>query len=52
MYVDGYKRRCYLVLASFLRDYKEQVFITDIKANMQCSVYHVFPKQKELVTKL
>ena len=30
----GYKRRYYPVLADFMVDYKEQVFITGIKANM------------------
>ena len=52
VYVDSYKRRCYPVLAGFMVDYKEQVFITGIKANMQCSICHVSPKEKELVTRL
>ena len=34
VYADGYKRRCYLILTSFIIDYKVQVLITDIKTNM------------------
>ena len=48
---DGYKRRCYLVLAGLMVDYEEQVLITGIKANMQCSICHVPPKVRELVTR-
>ncbi len=33
-------------------DYEEQVFITGIKANMQCSICHVPPKERELVTRM
>ncbi len=49
VYADGYKKLCYPVLASFMIDYKEQVFITSIKANMQCWIYHVPLKEKKLV---
>ena len=31
---DGYKRRCYPILAGLMVDYKEQILITCIKANM------------------
>ena len=48
---DGFKRRCYLVLAGLMVDYKEQVLITGVKANMQCSICHVLPKERERVTK-
>ena len=48
--VKGYKRRCYSVLADFIMDYKEQVLIIGIKANMQCSICHVPTKKRELVT--
>ncbi len=41
---DNYKRRCYLVLASLIVDYKEQVFIIRIKRNMQ---YFIFHQKKE-----
>ena len=50
--VDGYKRRCYPVVASLMMDYEDQVLITGIKANMQCSICHVPPKEGELVTRL
>ena len=29
-------------------DYKEQVFITGIKANMPCSICHILPKKKRV----
>ena len=48
---DGFKRHCYSILASLMVDYKEQVLITGIKANMQCSICHVPPKERECVTK-
>ncbi len=48
---NGYKRRCYPVLAGLMVDYEEQVLITDIKANMQCSICHVPPKERDLVTR-
>ena len=52
MYADSYKRRCYSILESFIVDYKEQVLITGIKGNMQCLIYYILPKEKELVTRL
>ena len=45
---DGYKRHCYPVHAGFMEDYKEQVFITGIKANIQCSICHV-PQKKRII---
>ena len=48
---DGFKRRCYPVLAGLMVDYEEQVLITGVKANMQCSICHVPPKERECVTK-
>ena len=41
VYLDGYKRYCYLILAGLMVDYEEQVFIIGIKANMQCSICHI-----------
>ena len=38
---DGYKKRCYPLLAGLMVDFKEQVFITDIKVNMQFSICYV-----------
>ena len=32
--VNGYKRRCYPVLADFIVNYKEKVLITGIKAKI------------------
>ena len=52
IYADGYKRRCYPVLTSLMVDYKKQVFIIGIKANMQYSIYHVLSKERELVSRL
>ena len=46
---DNYKRRCYFILIDFMVDYKKQVFIINIKANMQCLICHILPKKKKLV---
>ena len=45
IYVDGLKRCYYPILAGVIVDYKEQVFITEIKANVQCSICHVPPQE-------
>ena len=42
---DGLKCCYYLIFVSIKVDYKEQVLITKIKANVQCSVCHVFPQK-------
>ena len=34
MYVNGYKKHCYLILTSLMMDYKEQILITGIKTNI------------------
>lgn len=52
MFANGYKRRCYLVLAGFMVDYKEQVFIIDIKVNMQYLICNIPLKERELVIRL
>lgn len=49
MYIDSYKKHCYLVLADLMANCKEQVLITSIKTNMQCSICHVPLKEKELL---
>ena len=49
-YADDFKRRCYPVFAGLIVDYKEQVLITDVKANMQCAICHVSPKERECVS--
>ena len=41
--VDGLKRHYYSILAGVIVDYKEQVLITKIKANVQYSICDVFP---------
>lgn len=52
VYADGYKRHCYLVLAGFLLDYKEQVIITGIKSNLQYLICHILLKEREFITRL
>ena len=34
VYINGYKKYCYPILADLIIDYKEQVLITGIKANI------------------
>lgn len=34
VYIDNYKRCCYLILTGFIIDYKEQVLIISIKVNI------------------
>ena len=48
---NSFKRRCYPVLADLMVDYEEQVLITEVKANMQCSICHVPPKKRQRMTK-
>ena len=52
VYANGCKRHCYLILARLIVDYEEQVLIIRIKANMQCLIYYVPPKERELVIRL
>ncbi len=52
IYADGLKYHCYLKLASLIVNYKEQVLIIEIKANIQYSVYHVLPQEWENLTKI
>lgn len=47
--VNGYKLYYYFILASFIVDFKEQVFILDIKANMQYLICYFSSKEKESV---
>lgn len=49
IFADGYNKCCYPVLTDFMIDYKEQVFITGIKVNMECLTYYILPKERELV---
>ena len=47
-YADSFKRRFYPVFVGLMVDYEEQVLITDVKANMQYSIYQVPPKIKNV----
>ena len=51
-YTDDFKKCCYPILAGLIVDYKEQVFITSIKANMECFICHILSKKSECVIKL
>lgn len=46
MYTNDYKKHYYLLLANFIVDYKEQVIIMGIKANMQYLIYYISPKKE------
>ena len=50
-YANRFKQRCYPILAGLMVDYKEQVLITGVKANMQCFICYAPLKERELVTK-
>lgn len=52
IYTNGYKYYCYLILACFIVDYKEQVFIIGIKANMQYLICDIPAKKRNPVTQL
>lgn len=41
VYVDGYKKCCYPILASFIIDYKKPGLIIDIKTNKQYSICYI-----------
>ena len=46
MYTNGYKKRCYSILADLMVDYKEQVLIIGIKVNMQYLICHIPQKKR------
>ena len=48
---NGFKRRCYSVFAGLIVDYKEQVLIIGVKANIQYFICHIQPKKRKRVTK-
>lgn len=50
--IDSLKHRYYLILAGGIVDYKEQVLITGIKANMQYFICYISPQEQENLTKL
>ena len=49
-YVDGRNRRCYLVIAGFIADYKEQVLITRVKSRVYYILYYVPPSKREILS--
>ena len=51
-YANGFKQYYYFILTGLMRDYKEQVLIIGIKANIQFFIYHIPTKKKECMTKL
>ena len=51
-YANSFKRRCYPVFVGLMVDYKEQVLITGVKANMKCFICLILPKKREYVIKL
>lgn len=50
-YANSFKYYYFLILVDVIVDYKKQVFITRIKADMQSFVYQVPPKKQENLTK-
>lgn len=48
---NSLKRCCYLIFADIIVNYKEQIFIIKIKANMQYFVCHIFLQKQENLTK-
>ena len=50
-YANSFKQRCYPIFSSLMVGYKEQILITDIKANMQCFICHLLLKEGECLTK-
>ena len=46
VYGDGYKKRCYFILADFIVNCKEQVLIIGIKSNMQFLICHILLKKR------
>ena len=49
---DSLKRRCYLILAGIIVNYKEQILIIKIKANVQFFICHISLQEQENLTKL
>ena len=49
---NNFKHCYYPIVIDIIIDYKEQVFITGIKANVQYFVYHIFLLEQENLTKI
>lgn len=45
---DNFKQCCYILFTSLMVDYIKQVFITGIKANMQCFIYYILLKKENI----
>ena len=48
---NRFKKCYYFVLASLMIDYKEQVLIIGMKANIQYFIYHILPKKSKMYDK-
>lgn len=46
IFANCYKRHYYLVLAGFIVDYKEQIFIIIIKTNIEYWIFNVHQKKR------
>lgn len=49
VYANSYKKHCYFILINFIIDYKKQVFIINIKANIQYLICYILIKKRKLV---
>jgi hypothetical protein len=49
--VDARIRRYVSIIIDFICDYKEQILITDIKNEQQCSIYQMFFDERENLKK-
>ena len=49
--INNFKYCYYLILADVIVDYKEQVFITEIKTNVYYSISHISPQKQENLSK-
>ena len=48
---NEWQRQWFLIIANFMRDYKEQMMMTDVKSNQHCLIYTVFSKQTKNLQK-
>lgn len=45
VYTNGYEKHCYFIPINLIVDYKKQVLIKNIKANMQYLICYILPKK-------
>jgi uncharacterized protein YcgL (UPF0745 family) len=51
LYIDGRDWRCFLLLAVFMANYKEQVMLIGIKSGYKCLTCYIYiNKQHDLMT--